>query len=131
MQGLRFIDPWYWGMDDSSKAFANTFFDRFKKMPTSVQASTYSSTLQYLKAIQAIESDDPHKIRDYFLKNTLEDAFLRNGRLQENNRMAHDVYLVEVKKPQDSTRDWDYEKVLATVSADKAFRPASESACKL
>lgn len=131
MKGLRFIDPWYWDMDDKSRAFANRFFERFKRMPTSVQASVYSSTLQYLKAVQAINSDDPLKVREYLLKQTFNDAFSRNGKLQPNGRMVHDVYLVEVKTPADSKREWDYLKVLATVPADKAFRPISESACKL
>ncbi|RDV04680.1 ABC transporter substrate-binding protein [Undibacter mobilis] len=131
MQGLRFIDAWYWGMDDKSKEFADRFYARFKKRPTAVQASVYSSTLQYLKAVEKLGTDDPGKIRQYFLNTTLNDAFLRNGRLLPNGRMTHDVYLVEVKTPEESKGEWDYEKVIATVPADKAFRPLSESACKL
>ncbi|MCB1479263.1 MAG: ABC transporter substrate-binding protein [Rhodobiaceae bacterium] len=131
MQGLRFIDPWYWGMDDQSKEFAQRFFDRFGKMPTSVQASVYSSTLQYLKAVEELQTDDPMTIRQYFLDNTLNDAFLRNGKLLPNGRMTHDVYLVEIKTPEESTGEWDYEKVIATVPADKAFRPLEASACPL
>ncbi len=131
MQGLRFIDPWYWDMDDQSRELGNRFFKKFNKMPTSVQASVYSSTLQYLKAVEKLGSDDPGKVRKYFLETTLNDAFLRNGKLMPNGRMAHDVYLVEVKTPKESKGDWDYEKVLATVGADQAFRPLSESACKL
>jgi branched-chain amino acid transport system substrate-binding protein len=131
MKGLRYIDPWYWDMDDQSRAFANRFFERFKRMPTSVQASVYSSTLQYLKAVQQIGSDEPLKVREYLLKATFNDAFSRNGKLLPNGRMIHDVYLVEVKTPEESKREWDYLKVLSTVPADKAFRPVSESACKL
>jgi len=131
MQGLRFIDAWYWDMDAQSRDFADRFLARFKKRPTAVQASVYSSTLQYLKAVEKLGSDDPMKVRQQFLSTTLNDAFLRNGKLLPNGRMTHDVYLVEVKTPEESKRDWDYEKVIATVPADKAFRPLSESACKL
>ncbi|MGE8943164.1 ABC transporter substrate-binding protein [Leptospira interrogans] len=131
MKGLRFIDAWYWDMDDQSRAFANIFFDRFKKMPTAVQASVYSSTLQYLKAVQKLGTDDPAKIREYLMSIVVNDAYARNGKLLANGRMTHDVYLVEVKAPEESKRPWDYEKVLATVPADKAFRPIEESACKL
>ena len=131
MQGLRFIDAWYWGMDDKSKEFADRFYARFKKRPTAVQASVYSSTLQYLKAVEKLGSDDPAKVRQHFLSTTLNDAFLRNGKLLPNGRMTHDVYLVEVKTPAESKGEWDYEKVIATVPAEKAFRPLSESACKL
>ena len=131
MQGLRFIDPWYWGMDDQSKDFANRFYKRFDRMPTSVQASVYSTTLQYLKAVQAVETDDPQTVRNYLMDQTINDAFIRNGKLMKNGRMTHDVYLVEVKTPEESTGAWDYEKVIATVPADKAFRPLAESACPL
>jgi len=131
MQGLRFIDSWYWGMDDKAKEFADRFYARFKKRPTSVQASVYSTTLQYLKAVEKLGSDDPGKVRQHFLGTTLNDAFLRNGKLLPNGRMTHDVFLVEVKTPEESKAEWDYEKVIATVPAEKAFRPLSESACKL
>ena len=131
MQGLRFIDAWYWDMDAQSREFADRFLARFKKRPTAVQASVYSTTLQYLKAVEKLGSDDPGKVREYFLKTTLNDAFLRNGKLLPNGRMTHDVFLVEVKTPEESKGAWDYEKVIATVPAAKAFRPLSESACKL
>lgn len=131
MKGLRFIDPWYWDMDEQSRNFANRFFERFKRMPTSVQASVYSSTLQYLKAVQQLGTDEPMKVREYLLKATFNDAFARNGKVLANGRMIHDVYLVEVKTPEESKRPWDYLKVLSTVPADKAFRALSESACKL
>lgn len=56
---------------------------------------------------------------------------IENGRVREDGQVMHDMYLVEVKKPEDSQRAWDYYKLLATVPADEAFQPISDSACPL
>ncbi len=131
MQGLQFMVPYYWDMDDKSREFAKRFFERMDKMPGEAQAGVYSGVLHYLKAVQAVGSKDPQKVLEKMREMPVEDMFSRNGKLLPNGRMIHDMYLVEVKSPAESKYPWDYYKILATVPAEQAFRKLSESACPL
>ena len=131
MQGLQFMVPYYWDMDDSTRAFARRFFERMNKMPGEAQAGVYSGVLHYLKAVQAVGSKDQQKVLEKMREMPVEDMFSRNGKLLPNGRMIHDMYLVEVKSPAESKAPWDYYKILSTVPAEQAFRKLSESACPL
>jgi branched-chain amino acid transport system substrate-binding protein len=131
MQGLQFVVPYYWDFDDRTRAFAKRYFDRMNKMPGESQAGVYSGVLHYLKAVKAVGSKDPQKVLEKMRATPVEDAFSRNGRLLANGRMVHDMYLVEVKKPEESKYPWDYYRIVSTIPADKAFRSLSESTCKL
>jgi branched-chain amino acid transport system substrate-binding protein len=59
------------------------------------------------------------------------DMFARNGRIREDGRMVHDMYLFEVKKPSESKARWDYYKLLATIPGNEAFQPLEASRCPL
>lgn len=131
MQGLQFVVPYYWDFDDKTRAFAKRYFDRMKKMPGEAQAGVYSGVLHYLKAVAAVGTKDPQKVLAKMREAPVEDAFSRNGRLLPNGRMVHDMYLIEVKKPDESKYPWDYYRVVATIPADKAFRRLSDSSCPL
>jgi len=131
MQGLQFVVPFYWDYDDRTRAFAKRYFERMKKMPGEAQAGVYSGVLHYLKAVKAVGSKDPQKVLEKMRATPVEDAFSRNGRLLPNGRMVHDMYLIEVKKPEESKYPWDYYRIVSTIPADKAFRSLSESSCKL
>ena len=100
-------------------------------MPTMSHAGAYSATTQYLKAIAATGSDDGVTLADYLKRTPINDMFTSNGRVRPDGRMVHDMYLVQVKKPAESKREWDYYKILATIPGEKAFRPLSESKCPL
>jgi branched-chain amino acid transport system substrate-binding protein len=130
-QGTQFVSGWYWDMNDESRAWANRYYERVKRMPTMVQAGLYSSTTQYLKAVAATGSDDPAVVREYMLKTPINDMFAHNGRVRVDGRMVHDMYLAQVKTPQESKSDWDLFKILGTIPADEAYLPLSESKCKL
>lgn len=130
-QGTQFVSGWYWDMNDASRTWANRYFERTQRMPTMVQAGMYSSTTQYLKAIEATGSDDPSVVREYLMKTPINDMFTQNGRVRVDGRMVHDMYLAQVKTPEESTGDWDLFKILSTIPADEAFLPLSESKCKL
>ncbi|WP_339502489.1 ABC transporter substrate-binding protein [Pseudomonas silesiensis] len=130
-QGTQFVSGWYWDMNDESRAWANRYYERVKRMPTMVQAGLYSSTTQYLKAVAATGSDDPAAVREYMLKTPINDMFAHNGRVRVDGRMVHDMYLAQVKTPQESKSDWDLFKILGTIPADEAYLPLSESKCKL
>src|SRR5471032_1303998 len=128
-QGLVLTEGYYWDRDDKSREFAERYFKRMGRMPNMVQAGTYSATLQYLKAVKAAGTKDAvaKKLKEL----PVDDMFAQGGKVLENGRMVHDLYLFEVKKPSESKKPWDYYKQLAVVSGDKAFPPAKDSGCPL
>lgn len=130
-QGTQFVSGWYWDMNDESRAWAKRYFERFGAMPTMVQAGMYSSTTQYLKAVEATGSDDPQQIREHMMNTPINDMFAQNGRVRVDGRMVHDMYLAQVKTPAESTSDWDLFKIVSTIPGDEAFLPLAESKCKL
>jgi branched-chain amino acid transport system substrate-binding protein len=62
-------------------------------------------------------------------KQPIHDAFTNAGTLRPDGRMVHDVYVVQVKKPQESKGEWDLVKLVATIPGAEAFRPLSDGAC--
>src|SRR5580692_6600527 len=129
-QGLILTEGFYWDHDDKSRAFAERFIRRTGHMPSMIHAGTYSATLSYLKAVKAAGSKDSEAVTKKLKELPVDDAFAQ-GKVQENGRMVHDLYLFEVKKPQESKKPWDYYKQLAVVPSDKAFLSAKDSGCPL
>jgi branched-chain amino acid transport system substrate-binding protein len=129
-QGLVLTEGYYWDRDDRSREFGERFMKRTGRMPNMIQAGTYSATLSYLKAVKAAGSKDSDAVAKKLKELPVDDAFAQ-GKVQENGRMVHDLYLFEVKKPSESKKPWDYYKQLAVVPGDKAFFSAKESGCPL
>jgi branched-chain amino acid transport system substrate-binding protein len=131
-QGLIFTETFYWDRNDASRAFAKRFAPQYKgNMPTMVQAGIYSSVLHYLKAVEALKSDDAPKVIAKMKEMPTDDPLFGKGRVRQDGRKIHDAYLVEVKKPSESKYPWDYYKIRATIPADEAFRPEKEGGCPL
>ncbi|WP_416139756.1 ABC transporter substrate-binding protein [Halomonas sp. HK25] len=130
-QGLLLTTGWYWNMDDESREWAERYYERVGRMPTMVQAGIYSSTTHYLETVAELGSDDPVAVRAALGEKPINDFFSRNGRVREDGRMVHDMFLAQVKSPEDSEHEWDLYEILATIPAEEAFRPLSESQCKL
>ncbi|MWJ29480.1 ABC transporter substrate-binding protein [Halomonas sp. ZH2S] len=130
-QNLLLTTGWYWDMDEQSREWAERYYERMERMPTMVQAGVYSSTMHYLKAIEEAGTDDPETVRAQMAEMPIEDFFARNGRIREDGRMVHDMYLAQVKTPEESTGEWDLYEILSTIPAEEAFRPLSESNCDL
>lgn len=130
-QGMLLASAFYWDMNDETRKWSRRYFERMKKMPNMLQAGVYSSTLHYLKAVKATGTDDTDTVNKWMRANPINDMFVKNGRIREDGRMLREMYLFEVKAPSESKYPWDYFKLKATVPADKAFRPASESVCPL
>jgi branched-chain amino acid transport system substrate-binding protein len=130
-RGILFTEAFYWDMNDETRAWSKRFFERFGKMPTSTQAGNYSSTMHYLKAVQAAGSTDGDKVMSKMREFPINDFFAKNGRIREDGRMVHDMYLMEVKDPSESKGPWDFYKLISTIPGDQAFRSLSESACPL
>src|SRR6476646_2509696 len=128
-QGLVLTEGYYWDRDDKSRDLANRFFKRTGRMPNMIQAGTYSATLQYLKAVKAAGTKDTEAVAKKLKELPVDDLFAKGGKVIENGRMVHDMYLFEVKKRSESKKPWDYYKLLATVPGDKAFFAAKDSGC--
>jgi len=130
-QGLVLTEGFYWDQSDKTRAFSERFFKRTGRMPNMIQAGTYSATLQYLKAVKAAGTKDSDAVVKKLKELPVDDVFAQGGKVLENGRMVHDLYLFEVKKPSESKKPWDYYKQLAVVPGDKAFFSAKESGCPL
>jgi branched-chain amino acid transport system substrate-binding protein len=131
-QGLVLTEAFYWDKDDGTRAFAKRFGERFGgKMPSMVHAGAYASVLHYLKAVAALKSKDPKAVMAKMKEMPSDDPLFGKGQIRADGRHVHDMYLVEVKKPEESKGPWDYYKTLATIPADQAFRPLDQGGCPL
>jgi branched-chain amino acid transport system substrate-binding protein len=131
-QGLLFTEAYYWDQNDETRAFAKRFAERHGgKPPTMFQAGIYSAATHYLKAVKAAGTDEALAVIAQMKKMPVNDFMTKNGSIREDGRMMRDMYLLQAKKPSESTSEWDLMKVVATIPADDAFRPLSESECPL
>jgi branched-chain amino acid transport system substrate-binding protein len=130
-QGLQFVSAFYWDRNEASRAWSRKFFERRKAMPTMTQAGVYSAVRHYLKAVEAAGTDDGTRVAQKMKEMPIQDAYTANGRVREDGQVIHDMYLVEVKKPEESKGAWDYYKILATIPGDQIFQPLSASECPL
>jgi branched-chain amino acid transport system substrate-binding protein len=130
-QGMQFTTAFYWDRNKETRDFANRFFAKHKAMPNMIHAGTYSAVTSYLKAIKAAGTDDPDAVMAKLRSTPINDFFAKNGKIRADGLHVHDMYLVEVKKPSESKGEWDLLKVVATIPADEAHIPLSESTCNL
>jgi branched-chain amino acid transport system substrate-binding protein len=130
-QGIQFTDAFYWDLNDETRAFAQRFFARLNKMPSANQAGVYSSTLAYLRAVAATGSTDARDVVPKMKEAPFHDPLFGDVKIRDDGRVVHNMYLLEVKKPGESRYPWDYYALVATVPADKAFRPVNEGGCPL
>ncbi|PAT37365.1 ABC transporter substrate-binding protein [Vandammella animalimorsus] len=129
-QGLQFTTSWYWDQDDASRAWAQRFYEKTQRMPTSIHAANYSAVMNYLKAVEEAGTLETEKVNAVLRGKELSD-FYAKGRIRPDGRYEHDMYLVEVKKPQESQRPWDYLKVVKTLPGNEVFFKKEESQCAL
>jgi branched-chain amino acid transport system substrate-binding protein len=130
-QGLLLTEAFYWDMNDETRAWSRRYFDKMKKMPNMTQAGVYSSTLHYLQAVKAAETVEASAVMKMMRATPINDFFAHDGRIREDGRMVHDMYLFEVKKPSESKEPWDDYRLVATIPAEEAFQPLSQSTCPL
>jgi branched-chain amino acid transport system substrate-binding protein len=130
-QGMYLTDSWYWNRDAETRAWSRKFFDKVKRMPSSLQAGDYSVTLNYLNAVKAVGSDDADKVLAHMRKTKVNDVFAKNGYIREDGRMVHDMYLMQVKSPDKSTEPWDYYNVVETIKGDAAWTSKADTKCPL
>jgi branched-chain amino acid transport system substrate-binding protein len=128
-QGMYLTDSWYWNRDPETRAWGRKFFEKVKRMPSSLQAADYSATLQYLNAVKAINSDDSDKVLAQMKKTKINDVYAKGGWIRDDGTMVHDMYLMQVKSPDKSTEPWDYYNVVQTFKGEEAWTTKAETKC--
>ena len=128
-QGLNLTEGWYWDQSDENREFAQRFQERHGAMPNSLQVGTYSAVLQYLKAVEAAGTDATAAVAEQLHQMPVEDLFAKEGRVLENGRMVYDMYLFEVKSPDQVEGEWDLYEQVAVVPAEEAYGTLEESGC--
>ena len=128
-QGMYLTDSWYWNRDAESRAWSRKFFEKIKRMPSSIQAGDYSATLQYLTAVKATGSDDADKVLAKLKTMKINDIFTKNGFVRGDGSMIHDMYLMQVKTPDKSVEPWDYYNVVQTFKGEEAWTTKAETKC--
>jgi branched-chain amino acid transport system substrate-binding protein len=130
-QGMYLTDSWYWNQNAETRAWSRRFFEKMKRMPSSVQAGDYSAASQYLAAVKATGTDDADKVLAQMKKTKINDVFAKGGFIRDDGRMVHDMYLMQVKSPAESTEPWDYYKVVETFKGEAAWQTKADSKCAL
>ena len=130
-QGMLLTNAFYWDRNEELRVWSQRYFQRMNRMPNMAQAGIYSATTHYLKAVQAAGTDDTKAVMEKMRSAPINDFFVKDGKIREDGRMVHAMYLYEVKKPSESQRAWDYYKPVATIPPEQAFQPLSESKCPL
>jgi branched-chain amino acid transport system substrate-binding protein len=129
-QGLLLTDSWYWDQDDATRKWAQRYFAKTGKMPSSLQAADYSATTNYLNAVKAVGSIDADKVMAQLKKQKIDD-FYAKGYIREDGSMIHNMYLYQVKTPAESKKAWDYYTLKATIPGESAFTTKQETRCTL
>jgi len=122
-QGLYLTDGWYWDLNDETRAFARRFFAKMNRQPTMDHGGAYSATLTYLKAVKAAGTTDADKVMAQLKKDKINDMFARGGYIRADGAMIHEMYVMQVKTPQESKYPWDYYKLIRRMSGEEAFGP--------
>ena len=131
-QGLMLTTGFYHDMNDETRAWSKKFMEKNGgKAPTMVQAGVYSAVRHYLKAVEAVGSDDPDKVAAKMRETPVNDMFAKDGKIGPNGRMFHDMYLAQVKTPAESKGTWDYYKMVKTIPAQQAYLDPAQSGCPL
>jgi branched-chain amino acid transport system substrate-binding protein len=128
-QGLKFVTAFYWDRDDESRAWSKRFFEKRGRMPTMAQASVYSAVRHYINAIAAAGTDEAKAVMAKMRATPVDDFYVKNGQVREDGRLVHDMFFAQVKTPSESTKPWDYYKILGVIPGDQAFRPLTEGGC--
>ena len=130
-QGLVLTSPFYWDLNDKTRAWSKRFYDRLHKEPTMNQAGVYGAVMHYLAAVKAVGGKDADKVMAKMRATPINDFMTENGSIRIDGRVMRDYYLFEAKKPSESKGEWDLYKIVAKVPASQAVRPLSEGGCPL
>lgn len=130
-QGMLLTEAFYWDLNDETRAWSKRYFEKQKRMPSMIQAGTYSAVMHYLKAVKAAGTSDPAAVMAKMKATPVNDFFAKNAVIREDGQLVHDMYLFQVKKPSESKAPWDYYKLVATIPGNQAFNSLDDSKCPL
>jgi branched-chain amino acid transport system substrate-binding protein len=130
-QGLYLTSAWYWDQDDASRKWAERFFKKMNRMPSFLQAGDYSSVSYYLKGVKETGTDDADTLMKWMKSNKVNDFFAHDAVVREDGRVVNDMYLMQVKKPSESKKPWDYYRVVKKLPGNEVYASLEESTCKL
>ncbi|WP_354077776.1 ABC transporter substrate-binding protein [Constrictibacter sp. MBR-5] len=131
-QGLVITTAFYWDQNDETRAFSKRFAEKMGgRVPSMTQAGVYSEVAHYLKAVKAAGTDDAKKVADQMRSMPINDFMTKDGKIREDGRIIRDMYLVQVKKPEESKGPYDYYKILRTIPGEQAYRPLDKGDCPL
>ncbi len=130
-KGMYLTDGWYWNQSDASRAWSQRFEDKIKRKPSMLQAADYSAVSFYLKGVKESGTDDGDAIMKWMKGNKINDFFTQGGYIRDDGRMVYNMYLMQVKTPEQSKGPWDYYNVIATLPGEEIYTKPSESTCKL
>ena len=130
-QGLYLTEPFYWDLNDRTRAFSDRFASRLGgRRPSMIQAGVYASMIHYMKAVRAAGTTDGLTVVAKMKELPTDDPLFGRGSIRADGRTLHDMYILKVKTPAQSQSVWDLEEVVGTIPAEEAFGPAN-SACTL
>ena len=130
-EGMYLTDSWYWNQSPEARAWSRKFFDKMKRMPSSLQAADYSAVTHYLKAVDALKTDDADKVVAKMKDTPINDFYKKGTIRKEDGRGIHDMFLMQVKSVKESTEPWDYYKVVARIPGEEAYTKLADSKCPL
>ncbi|VWX62309.1 Amino acid/amide ABC transporter substrate-binding protein (HAAT family) [Burkholderiales bacterium 8X] len=128
-EGLQFTTSWYWDLNDATRKWSARYYEKTKRQPGEIQAADYSATMAYLNAVKAAGTTDSDKVMEK-LKSTKIDDFFASGTIRPDGRFVHDMYLMQVKSPGESKKEWDYYKLVKKLPGEEVFTTKAESKCK-
>lgn len=130
-EGMYLTDSWYWNQSPEARAWSRRFFEKMKRMPSSLQAADYSAVTHYLKAVEATKTDDADKVIAQMKATPINDFYTKGTIRKEDGRGIHDMFLMQVKSVKESTEPWDYYKVVTRIPGEEAFTKLADSKCPL
>jgi branched-chain amino acid transport system substrate-binding protein len=130
-EGMYLTDSWYWNQSPEARAWSRRFFEKMKRMPSSLQAADYSAVAHYLKAVDALKTDDADKVVAKMKDTPINDFYTKGTIRKEDGRGIHDMFLMQVKSVKESTEPWDYYKVVTRIPGEEAFTKLADSKCPL
>ena len=95
------------------------------------QAGAYSAVTHYLKAVKAVGGKDADQVMAQMRATPINDFMTHDGTLRIDGRVLRDMYLFQVKKPEESKGEWDLYRLVAKIPAAEAFRPLGDGGCPL
>src|SRR5690606_25233693 len=130
-QGMYLTSAWYWNQDEESRKWAQRFYDKVNRMPSFLQAGDYSAASYFLRAVKETGSDDPDTVMKWMKSNKVNDFFAKDAVVREDGRVLNTMYLMQVKKPDESKGAWDYYNVVTKLPGEEVYTSREESTCNL